>query len=195
MSRGAALAAFVAVSAVAVAFEARVGAIHVTNRAAGLSDSEHRYDGADGVAGHRLSESIDDQAPVSWSAQQPDPSQPLGGFKLLDNVNLTRLYKAVPSVGTYNHAAMLGYDPVAKTILATWKCSPRDEDQPGQRILYSQTADGVHWTDPTAEMFPNVSTTSNPARLFAAPPLWINGHLCKSRTQQNETAPHFTRTH
>jgi hypothetical protein len=31
-------------------------------------------------------------------------------------------------------------------LQASWKNSPQDEDQPGQRIMYSQSLDGVSWT-------------------------------------------------
>ena len=36
----------------------------------------------------------------------------------------------------------------------------QDEDQPGQRVMYSQSLDGVAWTpaDGTNILFPNVST-------------------------------------
>ena len=42
----------------------------------------------------------------------------------------------------------------------SWKNAPRDEDSPGQRVLYSQSADGRAWTrtDGTNILFPNMST-------------------------------------
>jgi hypothetical protein len=45
-------------------------------------------------------------------------------------------------------------------MLGLWKNSPRDEDQPGQRVLFSSTTDGVTWTptDGTNVAFPNMST-------------------------------------
>eukprot|EP00008_Paramoeba_atlantica_P013319 CAMPEP_0201482680 /NCGR_PEP_ID=MMETSP0151_2-20130828/6942_1 /ASSEMBLY_ACC=CAM_ASM_000257 /TAXON_ID=200890 /ORGANISM="Paramoeba atlantica, Strain 621/1 / CCAP 1560/9" /LENGTH=361 /DNA_ID=CAMNT_0047865479 /DNA_START=346 /DNA_END=1428 /DNA_ORIENTATION=- len=73
--------------------------------------------------------------------------------------------------------------------LATWKNSPKDEDEPGQRILYSQSVDGEKWTGTSSSfsppssgqedqqpqiLFPNISTASSPAHLFAEPTLLLN---------------------
>ena len=51
----------------------------------------------------------------------------------------------------------------AGRLLLTWKCSPENEDQAGQRVLYSQSSDGVHWTPvssadhgDSSTMFPNM---------------------------------------
>ena len=62
-------------------------------------------------------------------------------------------------------------------FLASWKNSPVDEDQPGQRVLFSQSKDGVTWsgTNGSNILFPNMSTGANPAALFAEPALYING--------------------
>lgn len=65
-------------------------------------------------------------------------------------------------------------------FLATWKNSPTDEDQPGQRIMYAQSTDGVNWTatdDGQNILFPSMNTTTMPTALFAEPPLYINGHM------------------
>jgi hypothetical protein len=75
---------------------------------------------------------------------------------------------------------MIGFSD--KQFLVTWKNSPRDEDQPGQRVLYSQSLDGVSWTksDGSNIMFPNISTTANPVALFAGPPAYVNGRTYAS---------------
>lgn len=41
------------------------------------------------------------------------------------------------------------------TITVSWKNAPETEDTPGQRILYSQSNDGVVWTKATM-LFPNM---------------------------------------
>ena len=56
-------------------------------------------------------------------------------------------------------------------LFAWWKNSPKDEDQPGeQRIMSSQSADGVSWTA-AAELFPKLPV---PHVLFAEPMLHVN---------------------
>jgi hypothetical protein len=44
----------------------------------------------------------------SWTAPQPDPNKPLGGFSFAKNVTATCVFRPVPDLGTYNlnHAAM-----------------------------------------------------------------------------------------
>eukprot|EP00045_Choanoeca_perplexa_P017040 m.239571 g.239571 ORF g.239571 m.239571 type:complete len:520 (+) comp17434_c0_seq10:1719-3278(+) len=116
---------------------------------------------------------------VTWTvAGAPEPKEPFCGFPKLDSHSVanTEVYHAVPSLGTYNHAAMIGY--INSTLFLTWKNSPVDEDQPGQRILYSYSHDGVTWANVTDEstLFPNVSNTANPAALFAGPTVTVNGH-------------------
>mmetsp|Transcript_45353 Transcript_45353/g.107046 ORF Transcript_45353/g.107046 Transcript_45353/m.107046 type:complete len:371 (+) Transcript_45353:142-1254(+) len=76
-------------------------------------------------------------------------------------------------IGTYNHAPMI--DLVNGTFIAFWKNSPQDEDQAGQRVLVSQSQDGATWTPGPVELFPNMSTDSNPAHLFASPVVRAHG--------------------
>jgi hypothetical protein len=63
------------------------------------------------------------------------------------------------------------------TFLLTWKNSPVDEDTPGQRILYSQSADGAQWTvtDGHNILFPNMSSATHSAALFGGPTAILNG--------------------
>ena len=106
-----------------------------------------------------------------------DNKKPLGGLKMVADAVNTCVYRADPSIGTYNHASMLQYHDAQ--FLLTWKNSPENEDTPGQRILFSQSLDGNSWTPTTGNniMFPNMSTNSNQAALFANPPIVINGRL------------------
>jgi hypothetical protein len=121
----------------------------------------------------------------SWTAPVLDPLEfPYGGARPLANVTLTRLFFAVPEIGTYNMSPMLDY--FFGMFHALWKCSPRDEDQAGQRVLYSHSSDGRAWTptDGTNEAFPNMSTTAKPAALFAEPFLHINGRVYAAASSQ-----------
>ena len=108
-----------------------------------------------------------------------DPlKQPFGGAQLAANVTHTRLLFATKDIGTYNMAPMIDYHD--GQLLAWWKNSPTDEDQAGQKILYSQSLDGKTWTTPGSgawdrPLFPNMSTTGYHAALFAEPMLHING--------------------
>mmetsp|Transcript_28547 Transcript_28547/g.71542 ORF Transcript_28547/g.71542 Transcript_28547/m.71542 type:complete len:482 (+) Transcript_28547:123-1568(+) len=85
------------------------------------------------------------------------------------------VYRAAAEHGTYNHAAMIDFHD--GFFLVTWKNAPRDEEQPGQRVLYATSDDGIFWTptDGTNVLFPNVSTTAQPAHLFAAPSVVLEG--------------------
>lgn len=111
----------------------------------------------------------------AWTGPFLDPLTPHGGQPFAANVTHTCLYRATPDIGTYNMAPMLTYHD--GQFLASWKNSPVDEDQPGQRVLFSQSKDGVTWsgTNGSNILFPNMSTGANPAALFAEPALYING--------------------
>ena len=100
----------------------------------------------------------------------PDSEQPFCGFKMLgstDGVVTTMVYKATPEIGAYNHAAMMDWHN--GSIFLSWKNSPVGEDTPGQRVLFSQSRDGIAWTPTdgvTNVLFPNMSSTAKPAALF-----------------------------
>jgi len=76
-----------------------------------------------------------------WAAPRLDPLLPHGGVPYTPNVSVSRIFFATTANGTYNHMPML--DEHRGTLFAWWKNSPVDEDQPGQRILYSQSNDGI----------------------------------------------------
>jgi hypothetical protein len=122
-----------------------------------------------------------------WTAPRGDPSLPLGGWKRVPEATYVNIYNATADFGTYNHAAMITFGSEEKDpqplFTISWKNSPKDEDSPGQRIVYSQSYDGIVWTATNTGnniLFPNMSTTSNPAALFAGPFIWLNGHLYAS---------------
>ena len=113
----------------------------------------------------------------AWTAPRPNASLPHGGFPVPAGLRHALIYNSTPEVGTYNHAAMLTYHN--GSFLLTFKNSPVDEDAPGQRVLYSTSTDGLLWSVVNTEtvLFPNMSTSSNPAHLFAEPSIVIGDRL------------------
>lgn len=115
----------------------------------------------------------------TWTTAVCNASLPLGGFPRLPNAVHTQLFNGSLSTGAYNHAPMLGYDGVR--LFAAWKNDLEDEDSPGERIVFSQSLDGVTWVpsvgDPPATLFPNMSTNAQPAALFVGPPLYVGGRM------------------
>ena len=142
----------------------------------------------------------------TWNMPFLTPDKPDGGASVLPGVEYLRLFFASKTQGTYNMSPMLSF--LNGMWLASFKNSPRDEDQPGQRVLYSQSLDGIAWTDPSdasvaapslsgwanasqpvgvlpppaaavapRELFPNISTESHHAALFAEPTVLVNGRV------------------
>ena len=119
--------------------------------------------------------------PITWAVKgAPDTAKSHCGFSLLPAAayNATLVYDATPAIGSYNHAVMLDWHD--GNFLLTWKNSPRDEDTPGQRVLYAQSADGVRWTPTTTGadvgvLFPNMTSAARPAALFGAPTVVLHG--------------------
>jgi hypothetical protein len=113
----------------------------------------------------------------SWNGPNLHLWLPGGGVPAVKGAKWSRIYHAEPEYGTYNHACMI--DVFNGSFIAYWKNSPADEDQPGQRVLWSYSADGQQWTPTDGKniLFPNMSTGSNfHVALFAEPALHINGH-------------------
>lgn len=115
----------------------------------------------------------------AWATAECNSSLPLGGYARLPGAVHTQLFNGSLSIGSYNHAPMLGYDGVR--LFAAWKNDLEDEDSPGERILYSQSADGAAWSpsvaDAPATLFPNMSTSANPSALFVGPPVYVGGRM------------------
>eukprot|EP01147_Barroeca_monosierra_P000224 gene224-3603_t len=115
---------------------------------------------------------------ITWSVPgAPNTSAPECGYQTLseDVAPVGVAYHAVPEIGMYNHAAMMDYHN--GTFFLSWKNSPLHEDEPGQRILYASSYDGLNWTktDGNNILFPNMSTNSLPVALFAGPTVILNG--------------------
>lgn len=116
------------------------------------------------------------QTVPSWNMPLLNPIfWPYGGAQPFPNTTYTRLFYATREIGTYNMAPMLSY--FNGMFLATWKNAIEGEDQDGQRVLYSQSKDGITWTTGVRELFPNISVASHHAHLFAEPTLILNGNV------------------
>lgn len=116
-----------------------------------------------------------------WSAPAPNPTKPLGGFPQVPNVTNRILFYGSDTTGNYNHAAMISYH--SNFVTVSWKngLGSNGEDKPGQRVLYTQTLDGVDFTPPSI-LFPSLSSPALPTALFAGPFAVLNGHLYASAT-------------
>ena len=102
----------------------------------------------------------------------PTWSAGTGPFATVQHEAQLMIERASPANGTYNHAAMIGYH--AGVFTAAWKNGASTEDKDGQRILVSQSTDGVAWS-PSAVLFPCLSVEGHPAAMFVGPPLVIRG--------------------
>jgi hypothetical protein len=89
--------------------------------------------------------------PVHWGIPQPQRAETADGYPVLDSVEHAELFHATPERGTYCHHPHIIHH--RGLFVATWSNSTRDEDSPGQRVLYATSADGETWTR-FAECFP-----------------------------------------
>jgi hypothetical protein len=88
------------------------------------------------------------------------------------------LYKPMTEAdGRYNHAAMIMNHQGVITV--SWKNAPLEEDTPGQRVLFSQSADGETWTK-AQTLFPSINSKGTPSAQFARPFAVLNGRLYAS---------------
>lgn len=120
----------------------------------------------------------------SWRQPFLDPLvPPYGGAPLLSNATVwTRLFFGTlnPGTGAYAMSPMLSY--LNGRFLATWKLSRSNEDEPGQRVMYAQSDDGVSWQTSSDgrsnELFPRMNSSENPrVALFAEPTVLLNGRV------------------
>jgi hypothetical protein len=120
----------------------------------------------------------------SWQQPFLDPLiPPYGGAPLLSNATTwTRLFfgSLAPGTGAYAMSPMLSF--LNGRFLATWKLSVADEDEPGQRVMYAQSDDGVSWRTSSDgvsnELFPRMNSSESPrVALFAEPTLLLGGRV------------------
>jgi hypothetical protein len=122
----------------------------------------------------------------SWQQPFLDPLvPPYGGAPLLSNATTwTRLYFGTlrPGAGAYAMSPMLSF--LNGRFLATWKLSVADEDEPGQRVMYAQSDDGVAWT-PAVTLESAPGEYSYPAVIQAA-----DGGIHVTYTWNRQTIAH-----
>ena len=120
----------------------------------------------------------------SWQQPFLDPLlPPYGGAPLLSPATTwQRLFYGTlePGTGAYAMSPMLSY--LNGNFLASWKLSVASEDEPGQRVMYAQSSDGVAWRTSSDgrsnELFPGMNSSENPrVALFAEPTLLLNGRV------------------
>ena len=83
-----------------------------------------------------------------WNTTIPDASKPVAGLSLLDGTPPPAVvYRATPTIGTYNHGPMIvEHEGV---FIVNWYAGQQDEDAPGERVLYSvSTTRGKTWGPP-----------------------------------------------
>eukprot|EP00729_Bicosta_minor_P001984 gene1984-11448_t len=95
-----------------------------------------------------------DQVTPSWSAQRPNYQLPNAGLPLINGSEHFLIFTPDSRTdGTYSHGAQIerhdGYFHVS------WNNSPYNEDQDGQRSMYSSSADGRTWSEPI-DIFPSM---------------------------------------
>ncbi len=66
--------------------------------------------------------------------------------KEIANVEKTMIYVANSEIGTYSHHASLTY--FGGKFYVMWSCGKVNEDDNGQRVLMSDSTDGVHFSEP-----------------------------------------------
>jgi hypothetical protein len=101
----------------------------------------------------RRTPGLKDDVPLQplWRTQMPDPRQEAAGFPKLATVRTAVVYRPQSQQEAYSHCSELIWH--AGRFYVMWINHPEGEDLPGQRILYSSSADGIQWTA-ASELFP-----------------------------------------
>lgn len=110
-----------------------------------------------------------------WSCPKPNASKPLGGYRKLNVSFTSAVYLANISFGTYNHNVQLDYQSNVGFVVA-WKNGLADEDENGQRILLSTSADARVW-NAIQTVFPNLTTSEMKAVMEPSPFIRVNGRV------------------
>ena len=81
-----------------------------------------------------------------WRAPIPDPSRPDAGYSEIPGITHVLVFAGNAATGAYNHHANIC--AANGRLHLTWSNQRYAEDGPGQRVLYSSSANGVDWTPP-----------------------------------------------
>ena len=121
-----------------------------------------------------------------WTAPQPDPHQPLGGYPKLRHLSRAEVLHGgkhpLPGsdagrIGSYNHNVMIDFlVGDGGGFVTVWKNGMTDEDSNGQRLLYSRSPDATNWTVPNI-FIPNITTPGHPLTMEPGPCIHARGRL------------------
>ena len=116
-----------------------------------------------------------------WEGPLPSAHLPLGGLpSIVDKAKHVIAFQATPVTGTYNHQPMLEH--VHNRFHVSWKNTVFNEDQDGQRVLYTNSRDGISW-DPATVLFPVRNTIVDPSprhRNYILNSTWFQNHVCRA---------------
>jgi hypothetical protein len=96
-----------------------------------------------------------------WNTTVPDHTQPWAGLPQLpaSSTAVWPVYRANPTVGTYNHGPMVV--EYGGLLIVNWYAGQRDEDAPGERVLFATSADGGRSFTSPLPMFDRLSPTGH----------------------------------
>lgn len=117
-----------------------------------------------------------------WSVPPFNTSSPTAGLAELPGRTSSVPFFGTRDAGDYNHGAMITYGPGAM-ITVSWKNGVGEsaEDATGQRVKFTQSADGNTWA-PSQILFPSMNTSALHVALFAGPFALLNGRVYASAT-------------
>ena len=86
-----------------------------------------------------------------WAIDAPIAGKPDLGFPAMPGTRHTVIFEPTRETGGYNHHPQIAHHE--QRFFAMWSNHPRGEDGPGQRVLWSRSANGDEWSD-ARELFP-----------------------------------------
>jgi len=90
---------------------------------------------------------------IEWRGEIQEEKSDLGLYNI-PNIETITLFKPNDKTGTFNHHPYITY--FNSTLVASWSNHERDEDAPGQWVMWSYSSDGgENWSNPK-QLFPSV---------------------------------------
>lgn len=93
------------------------------------------------------------ESTIKWNLPYPIDGEEAAGYSVMEDVEHFELFHATPESGVYCHHPHITFHD--GTYYAAWSNHRDGEDGPGQRILFSLSADGRDWSD-WEECFPAI---------------------------------------
>ena len=108
---------------------------------------------------------------IKYTGPTPSPHEDLGGLPTIPTAQHALASKAIQGA-SYNHQPMLHRIP-GEAFVVSWKQSPYDEDEDGQRVMFTTSPTGLSdWADERV-LFPGLAASSYNRELGKV-------HLCPS---------------